>query len=558
MGTVGASAALSLTMNDTPPPSSPRTLENDAAGAPVTLARWVGITAGVVSAGVALGVGELLSGLSSRVPSLVIAVGELFVDVTPGAFVESGIQAAGTNDKPILLATIVVASLLVGGALGRAARTRRRRGDLGFLAFGVFGAWAAQRNPFAATGWSIVAAIVAAAAGALTLRVLLAIAALPAVKNRADMRAPADLSFPARRAFLGLTGAAAAAAVVSATVGRSLRNGRSVEGARQQVALPRVSGASGASGTVDAAAAATPAGALDAAVAGISSYITPSKSFYRIDTALVVPQVDPKGWKLKIGGLVDRPYEITYDEILAMDLVEHTVTLSCVSNPVGDQYVGNAVWRGVPLTTILDRAGVKPTAKQIVGISVDDFDASFPTELAYDGRTALLAVGMNGEPLPVRHGFPARLVVAGLYGYVSAVKWLKEIRLADATYDAYWIPRGWSKLGPIKTQSRIDVPRTPKINAGRTAIGGVAWAPRKGIAKVEVQIDNGDWQPCKVGGSTSDETWVQWMADWDAKPGKHSIRVRATDKTGFTQSAKEVDPRPNGAEGQHTISVTVI
>lgn len=523
----------------------------------IAVPSWVGALTGVIAAGVALAIGELISGFTATVPSLVIAVGELFVDKAPGAVVESGIQAAGTNDKPILLFTIVIASLLVGALIGREALTNRRRSDIGFLAFGLFGAWAAQRNPFSSTGWAIVAALAAAAAGALTVRVALGIASIPQVSTDVDGVAPAD-SFPARRAFLGLTGAAAVAAVGVSTLGRSLRNDRSVEAVRQQVSLPPAGGAtaSGAFATTGVVAKATPATALDA-VPSISSYITPSKTFYRIDNALVVPQVDPKKWKLAIGGLVDRPLELTYDDILAMDLVEKTVTLSCVSNPVGDKYVGNAVWRGVPLTTLLERAGVQPAGKQIVGISVDDFDASFPTELAYDGRTALLAVGMNGEPLPVIHGFPARLVVAGLYGYVSAVKWLQEIRLVDDDYEAYWIPRGWSKLGPIKTQSRIDVPRSSKVAAGNIAIGGVAWAPGKGIAKVEVQIDNGEWQSCTVGGATSDETWVQWKLDWDAKPGKHTIRVRATDKTGYTQGAKQVAPEPNGAEGQHAVSVTV-
>ena len=523
----------------------------------IAVPSWVGALTGVIAAGVALAIGELISGFTATVPSLVIAVGELFVDKAPGAVVESGIQAAGTNDKPILLFTIVVASLLVGALIGREALTNRRRSDIGFFAFGLFGAWAAQRNPFSSTGWAIVAALAAAAAGALTVRVALGIASMPQASTDVDGVAPAD-SFPARRAFLGLTGAAAVAAVGVSTLGRSLRNDRSVEAVRQQVSLPPAGGAtaSGAFATTGVVAKATPATALDA-VPSISSYITPSKTFYRIDNALVVPQVDPKKWKLAIGGLVDRPFELTYDDILAMDLVEKTVTLSCVSNPVGDKYVGNAVWRGVPLTTLLERAGVQPAGKQIVGISVDDFDASFPTELAYDGRTALLAVGMNGEPLPVIHGFPARLVVAGLYGYVSAVKWLQEIRLVDDGYEAYWIPRGWSKLGPIKTQSRIDVPRSSKVAAGNIAIGGVAWAPGKGIAKVEVQIDNGEWQSCTVGGATSDETWVQWKLDWDAKPGKHTIRVRATDKTGYTQGAKQVAPEPNGAEGQHAVSVTV-
>ncbi len=547
-------------MTNTTEPPAPKT-RDDALSDAVVLPSWVGAVAGFIGAGIALGTGELLSGFSAKVPSLVIAVGELFVDKTPGAVVESGIQAAGTNDKPVLLLTIVVASLLVGALVGKAAITNRRRSDIGFLIFGLFGAWAAQRNPFASTGWAMVAALAAAAAGALTVRVLLGIASLPQVASRTEPRTAAD-AFPARRAFLGLTGSAAVAALGASALGRSLRNGRSVESARQQVALPPAGGAtasgataSGASASTGVVAEATPATALNS-VPGISSYITPAKSFYRIDNALTVPQVDPKTWKLQIGGLVDKPFVLTYDEILAMDLVEETVTLSCVSNPVGDKYVGNAVWRGVPLTTLLARAGVQPAAKQIVGISVDDFDASFPVELASDGRTAMLAVGMNGEPLPVIHGFPARLVVAGLYGYVSAVKWIQEIRLADDSYEGYWIPRGWSKLGPIKTQSRIDVPRTSKIAVGATAIGGVAWAPGRGIAKVEVQIDNGEWQSCTVGGSTSDETWVQWKLDWDATPGKHTVRVRATDKTGYTQSAKQTDPAPNGAEGQHTISIT--
>lgn len=535
-------------------------MDHETADAPVTaplatLPRWTGTLAGVVAAGVSLAAGELFSGFSSKVPSLVVAMGEVFVDKTPGAVVESGISAAGTNDKPILLATIVVASLAIGGLLGRLALRSRRRADLGFVAFGVIGAWAAQRNPFASTGWSIVAALSAAAVGALALRTFLGIASLPAVMVRTDPgeRSADDLRFPARRAFLGTTATVSAGALGAWAVGHRLRGDRSVESARRAVTLPDAAAKS--SGPV---AVGTPAGALDGAVPGLSPYITPAKDFYRIDTALVVPQVDPKTWKLKIGGLVDRPYELTYDEILAMDLEEHTVTLSCVSNAVGDKYVGNAVWRGVPLTTILDRAGVQKGAAQIAGISVDDFDASFPTELAYDGRTALLAVGMNGEPLPVVHGFPARLVVAGLYGYVSAVKWIEEIRLVGSDYNAYWIPRGWSKLGPIKTQSRIDVPRRSEMKAGPTRIGGVAWAPTKGIAKVEVQVDDGAWQTATIGTATSDETWVQWVLPWDATKGEHRLRVRATDKTGFTQTEQRRSPAPNGAEGQHTVDVTVV
>jgi DMSO/TMAO reductase YedYZ molybdopterin-dependent catalytic subunit len=548
------------------------------AGASAPLPRWVGALAGLTGAGVSLALGELVSGFSDAVPSLVVAVGDVFVDKTPGDLVEVGIQAAGTNDKPILLWTIVVSSLIVGALLGMAAVRRRRVADAGFVAFGVLGAWAAHRDTAASGSAAITTAIAAGLLGAVAVRVLLGVATLrdvrvpreaaaPAPSTPAPSTPPAGLTattipapFPARRAFLGLTGVAAATAVVSAVAGRALRSGRSVDELRRAITLPPASGS--ATGTAtgaapSAVAAATPAGVLDTVVKDISPYLTPNERFYRIDTALVVPQVDPASWKLKVGGLVERPFELTYEELLAMPLVDETVTLACVSNDVGGKYVGNAVWRGVPLTTILDRAGARRGGTQIAGISVDGFDASFPTELAYDGRTAMLAIGMNGEPLPVDHGFPARLVIAGLYGYVSAVKWLREIRVVDAGYDAYWVPRGWSKLGPIKTQSRVDVPRTGRVVAGTQAIAGVAWAPGTGVAKVEVQVDDSPWRECMLGDATSDETWVQWMLPWDATPGRHRVRVRATDKLGRTQSGTPVDPAPDGAEGWHTVTVTV-
>jgi DMSO/TMAO reductase YedYZ molybdopterin-dependent catalytic subunit len=508
---------------------------------------WAATLAGAVAAGVALAAGELFAGISSAVPSLVVAVGEAVIDHTPGDLVRSGIDAAGTSDKPLLLTGIVVLAIVFGAALGRIATQRRVVAEAGFVLFGVLGGWAAARNPFSSVGWSWVAALAAAALGIATLRLLLSVAALPA--SAVPNTATDSDAFPARRAFLAMSAGAAVTAMAGGAIGRALRTSRSVEGVRRDVVLP-----SAASTQAPAAVA----GTLDGTVPGLSSYLTPNADFYRIDTALVVPQVDPSSWRLRIDGLVDRPFSLTYDELLDMDLVEETVTLSCVSNEVGGDLVGNARWLGVPLTTLLDRAGVRPEGAQIVGVSVDDFDAGFPTELAYDGRTALVAVGMNGEPLPVRHGFPARLVVAGLYGYVSAVKWLSRIRLDTAEHDGYWIPRGWAKLGPIKTQSRIDVPRgSARIDAGRTPIAGVAWAPNVGIAGVEVRVDDGPWQPCRLGGATSDDTWVQWVLDWDAAPGKHTIAVRATDKHAMTQSARSRPPAPDGAEGYHTIRVTV-
>ena len=303
---------------------------------------------------------------------------------------------------------------------------------------------------------------------------------------------------------------------------------------------------------------------LDDEVSGISPYITPitpRDEFYRIDTALRIPQVDPSAWRLRFTGLVDSPYELTFDDILAMDLSDHVITLSCVSNPVGGQLVGNAVWTGVPLAALLERAGAKRHANQVVGRSVDDFTAGFPTGLVHDGRNAILAIGMNNELLPLAHGFPARLVVAGLYGYVSAVKWLDEIHLTTWDgFDGYWVPRGWSKRGPMKTQSRIDLPRNnARVRVDeQTSIAGIAWAPTRGIERVETRIDDGDWLPCRLGQALGDESWVQWHRPWTPdRTGQHRIQVRATDGTGTTQGRVNIPPRPNGAEGWHTISVNV-
>ena len=301
---------------------------------------------------------------------------------------------------------------------------------------------------------------------------------------------------------------------------------------------------------------------LDDEVPGISPYvtpITPKDEFYIIDTAVVPPKVDPAGWRLNITGLVDRPYSLTFDDILAMDLSDHVITLSCVSNPVGGSLVGNAVWTGVPLADLLERAGAQSWASQIVGRSVDDFTAGFPTGAVHDGRNAILAIGMNGELLPINHGFPARLVVAGLYGYVSAVKWLEQIHVTTWDgFDGYWVPRGWSKRGPIKTQSRIDTPkRDARLKVGETTtVAGIAWAPTRGIERVEIKAGRDDWAPCRLGQALGDESWVQWHREWTpTRSGTNRIRVRATDGDGVTQGEFSVSPRPNGAEGWHTIKV---
>jgi DMSO/TMAO reductase YedYZ molybdopterin-dependent catalytic subunit len=293
-------------------------------------------------------------------------------------------------------------------------------------------------------------------------------------------------------------------------------------------------------------------------VAGLTPFITPNDDFFRIDTALVVPQVDVADWALRVEGRVDTPFELTYDELVAMADVEDAVTLQCVSNEVGGNLVGNATWQGVRLDSLLERAGVQTGGAQIVGRSVDGFTAGFPTEVGLDGRTALVAVAMNGEPLPARHGFPARLIVAGLYGYVSATKWLASITVESGDFDGYWITRGWSKEGPIKLMSRIDVPRSgASLEAGPQAIAGVAWQPTVGIDRVEVQVDDGPWVPARLGDATTANTWVQWYLPWEATAGEHRLRVRAVSAAGEVQTEERSNPAPSGATGWHTRSVRV-
>jgi DMSO/TMAO reductase YedYZ molybdopterin-dependent catalytic subunit len=333
-------------------------------------------------------------------------------------------------------------------------------------------------------------------------------------------------------------------------LGRRLRTSDVVDSARSSTVLPQPD-----TSTAIPSAGTGPIPAIE----GLSPFITPNADFYRIDTALVIPQIDVAGWALGITGMVDEPFTITYDELVAIADFEDVVTMQCVSNEVGGSLVGNATWQGVRLATLLERAGVQDGATQIVGTSVDAFTAGFPTEVGLDGRTALVAIAMNGEPLPAVHGFPARLVVAGLYGYVSATKWLDSIKLTTLEdFDGYWIPRGWSKDGPIKTASRIDVPTSgSSVDAGPQAVAGVAWAPIGGVSKVEVQVDDGPWSEATLGEVASGNTWVQWYLPWDATSGEHKIRVRATNAAGDTQTEQERSPAPDGATGWHTRSVRV-
>ena len=504
-----------------------------------------GALAGLLAPASALAVGETVTAFGNNRPSLVSSVGNRFIDGFAARLKELAVRLFGTNDKAALVVGIVTIALGLGAALGLAARRRPLVGPLGLAAFGVVGAWSYSTD---ARGGGLLGWVAAAAAvfvGRLVLRFLLA---RPSVVPTVSDEALPGRAASSRRTFLVRSAAVGAGAIVLAASSRSVRGGGQAAAARRRTVIPRA-----------ATTRPLPTDVLDTAVPGVSAYVTPNDDFYRIDTALSVPDVDPTSWQLQITGLVDEPYAITYAELLELATLTEPVTIQCVSNEVGGHLVGTAVWQGVPLDQLLERAGVQDGATQIVGRSVDGWTAGFPTAAATDGRVAMVAIAMNGEPLPVAHGFPARLIVSGLYGYVSATKWLDRIELTTwEDFDGYWVPRGWSKEGPIKTASRIDVPASgAELSAGTVAVAGVAWAPNTGIRTVEVQVDDGSWQEARLAGTASEHTWVQWVLEWEATPGDHVLRVRATDAEGVVQTGDIAEPAPDGATGWHSRRVSV-
>ena len=493
--------------------------------------------AGGVATGVALGVSELLAGVIPNAASAVIAVGDAVVDRVPVPVKNAAISLFGTADKVVLLIGVVVVCAAVGAAIGIAARRRFAVGAAAFVAFGVVGVLAATGDPRASVPATALALVVGVAVGLLMLRRLLA--------SRVAAQGGSGM---ARRRFLRLAGTGIVAAAAAAWTGRSLRTRTVATASRAELQVPPPT-----------ATASPLSAAADLEVPNLPPFVTPNHSFYRIDTALSVPRIDVETWRLRVTGLVDRPVEWSFDELVELGLEEHWTTLCCVSNEVGGNLIGNALWSGVPLEKVLTEAGVQLEATQIVGRSVDGWTAGFPTAAAFDGRAAMVAVAMNGEPLPVEHGFPARLVVPGLYGYVSATKWLAEIEMTTwEDFDAYWVPRGWSKRGPIKTQSRIDVPRPGSISRGPQAVAGVAWAQGRGIERVEVQFDDGPWVQARLGAVPNDDTWRQWVIEWDATPGSHVLQVRSTDANGDTQVEQRQGVMPDGATGYHRVLVQVI
>ncbi|OKH69569.1 oxidoreductase, partial [Mycobacterium sp. SWH-M1] len=321
----------------------------------------------------------------------------------------------------------------------------------------------------------------------------------------------------------------------------------SVSGDRNAFALPRIT----------KSAAPIPADVQPPEVA-LPSFVTANDEFYRIDTALTVPQVSREAWKLRIHGMVDREVTVDFADLERFEVVERVVTLTCVSNPVGGELISNAVWTGYRVADLLAEAGVRPDADMVLSTSVDGWTAGTPVE-ALTADDALLAVGMNGQPLPIEHGYPARLVVPGLYGYVSATKWVTDLELTRFDRaEAYWTKLGWAARGPIKTESRIDIPRAGQdVTAGPNRFGGVAWAQKRGVRAVEVKMDDGEWQQATLGAAYSNDTWRLWSFDWQAIPGFHTITVRATDNSGYTQTPDRADPVPDGATGWHSITFNV-
>ena len=504
--------------------------------------------AGVLAAALTITVAGLLASLVAPGSEPLVAVGDAFIDVTPAWLKDAAIAAFGVNDKTALLVGAGLVLALLAAAAGVLARRNRVAGTAVVVALGVAGAVAAATRPDAST-LAAAPSLVGAAVGVVALRVLVDRlgAARPAPATAED--APTTTPRPDRRAFLrGAVVVAAGAGFVSLAQSLTSGAGKVATAARQALRLPSPA----------RPAAPVPPGA-QSPVAGVGPVVTPNRQFYRIDTALSFPYVDPSRWQVRITGEVERELTLTFDDLLAEELVEAYVTLACVSNPVGGRLVGNARWLGVPVRTLLRRAGPLPGADMVLSRSVDGFTASTPLPVLLDERDALLAVGMNGEPLPLAHGFPVRMVVPGLYGYVSATKWLAELTVTRfADQQAYWTQRGWSAEGPVKTSSRIEVPRDrDRVTAGPVAVGGTAWAQHVGITGVEVQVDDEPWQAATLADEISVDTWRQWSFEWDARPGDHTLRVRATDATSTTQTPEVADVLPDGATGWHEVAVVV-
>ncbi|MEV6103690.1 molybdopterin-dependent oxidoreductase [Streptomyces sp. NPDC051940] len=531
---------------------------------------------GLLAAAAALGAAELAAAFVRPEAAPLTSVGGAVIDATPQPVKDWAIRTFGTDDKLVLRIGILTLLALFALAVGLLARRHRRTGAAAVLAFGVLGAAAALGRPGGGPG-DAVPSLVGAVVGAGVLYGLAGIltpapAAVPEAPpptgphetpptgpHDTPPTAPHDtppLPAATRRRFVTAATAVAAASAGAGLLGREVADRRNAPAvaSRREIRLP----------APDSPAPPVPRGA-QLGIKGIGPFFTPNRDFYRVDTALVVPRVNADRWRLRIhGDGVREPLTLDYAELLRRELIERDITLNCVSNEVGGPYIGNARWLGVRLADVLREAGVRPPsqggpADQLVARSVEGMTIGTPVETVMDGRDALLALGMNGEPLPFDHGFPVRMLVPGLYGYVSACKWLTDLELTTfSAYDAYWVQRGWAERAPVKTQSRIDTPKPfARPAAGRVAVAGVAWAQHRGVERVEVRVDDGPWRAARLAAEDTSDTWRQWVWEWDATPGRHTLQVRATDGTGDTQTADRVSPFPDGATGRHSVVVTV-
>ncbi|MFJ7905680.1 molybdopterin-dependent oxidoreductase [Kitasatospora sp. NPDC096204] len=527
---------------------------------------------GLAAAAAAVGAGDLVAAFTGPDTDPVYAVGSAAIDLTPTALKEYAVRTFGTNDKPVLLGGIYVTMALLAVLAGLLAARRPILDAAVFALFGMVGVWAALSRPGAAPA-DAAPAVVAGLVGAATTLLLAHLlgsatrprAAVPPAPEPTTAAAPeAEAGRPgterhgparpaaatSRRTALVATGGALALGAVAGFGGRAISDRRyDIGTARASVRIPP-----------PADPLSTLPTGLHPAVPGLSPFTTPNADFYRVDTALTLPRIDPRHWSLRIHGMVDRPLLLTFDDLLRLPLQELDHTLSCVSNEVGGPYVGTTRWLGASLPALLRRAGVRSGADQLVGRSQDGMTIGTPLEPVLDGRRALLAVAMNGEALPVAHGFPCRTVVPGFYGYTSATKWLVDLDVTTfAAYTPYWVRRGWDRRGEVRAASRIEVPAPfARVPAGDVTLAGTAWATHRGIAAVEVRVDGGPWQTARLAADGGPDLWRQWSRTWSgATPGTHRIEVRATDAAGAVQAERRASPFPAGATGWHSTVVTV-
>jgi DMSO/TMAO reductase YedYZ molybdopterin-dependent catalytic subunit len=506
-------------------------------------------TVGLITAVATLAVAAVIA-LFFGLANPLVSVGDLVIDLVPPGVKELVIDLFGTGDKAFLLSILGLVVAVAAVFVGILQQRRAPWGIILLLAIALVAVIAALTRANASIADAL-PTVVGVLVGILLLRAMIArLEAWRIVASRKPQRSRSGVSLVERRTFLQLAiGTAAASVVVGAGAQLLAAGSTAVTAVRKKIRLP---------------AAASPGPVIPASaelhIPGLSPYIVPNSQFYRIDTALQVPSVDPDTWKLTIGGMVENRVELTFAELLKLPLIERLITLTCVSQEIGGNLIGNALWLGYPVRELLARAKPKAGADMVLSTSVDGFTAGSPLSVLQDpGTDAILAVGMNGQPLPLEHGFPVRMVVPGLYGYVSATKWLSNLKVTTFAKDqGYWTPRGWSAKGPIKLSSRIDTPQDgTSVAAGTVAVAGVAWHQHVGIKGVQVQVDNGPWQDAALATVVSVDTWLQWSFAWDAKPGQHQLTVRAIDDSGQVQVAAITDPAPNGSTGLHSIGVTV-